>query len=218
MTQRRPDDMSTPDDARLAELLAGLTPSDSELVDPPADLWDGIAAGVSEESSVDAPPVVLSTRRDRPDNAPMSVRLPWLAAVAAVLVLAAVGGVLVAVLRDEPTTAPTTQVIARAELGQLEPLGTTAATARLVEEGGQQRLVIDATDMPAAPEGSDYELWLIDPGVTDPRSLGTVTGSGDVVIPPSIDPADHPIVDISLEPRDGDAHHSGHSLMRGTLR
>ena len=48
-----------------------------------------------------------------------------------------------------------------------------------------------------APAGSKYELWLIDRGVTDPRSLGTITGTEDVVVPSSIDPDEYAIVDIS---------------------
>ncbi len=44
-----------------------------------------------------------------------------------------------------------------------------------------------------------------------------MTGSEQVTVPASVDPATHPIVDISLEPNDGDHGHSGHSLMRGTL-
>jgi hypothetical protein len=78
--------------------------------------------------------------------------------------------------------------------------------------------VVDAKNMPPAGAGEKYELWLVDTGVTDPRPLGVVTGSEQVVVPSSIDPKTHPVVDISLEPDDGDHHHSGHSLMRGTLR
>lgn len=222
MTQRRPDDMGTPDDARLGELLDDLAPEDFDRHDPPADLWAGIAARVAGDAipaAAEAPPVVLSGRRDRRGGSTRATRGPWLAAAAVVLLVAAIAGVLVAVVPDDPAdTTPSERLVASAELGQLEPLGSTTASARLVEEGGRQHLVIAAVDMPPPPEGSDYELWLIDPGVTDPRSLGTVTGSEDVTIPRSIDPTDHPIVDISLEPRDGDAQHSGHSLMRGTLR
>jgi hypothetical protein len=86
-----------------------------------------------------------------------------------------------------------------------------------VDEDGTTHLVIDASNMAPPPAGSSYELWLIDRKVSDPRSLGTVTGSEDIVVPSSIDPKTYAIVDISLEPDDGDHRHSGHSLMRGTL-
>ena len=112
---------------------------------------------------------------------------------------------------------PDERLLASATLEQLEPLGRTSATARLVDEDGTTHLVIDASDMAPPPAGSSYELWLIDRKVSDPRSLGTVTGSEDIVVPSSIDPKTYAIVDISLEPDDGDHRHSGHSLMRGTL-
>jgi hypothetical protein len=77
--------------------------------------------------------------------------------------------------------------------------------------------------MATPPTGSDYELWLVDKLVTNPRSLGAVTGrvtgrnTIDVVVPRSIDPKRFPVVDISVEPTDGNHKHSGHSVMRGTL-
>lgn len=211
-----PDQGAHPDDVRLADLLADLTDEDAERSEPPADLWAAIASRVADDASGhDAPPVVLSmTDRRRPSVS----RLPWLAA-AAVAAIVAGGGAIWAAVRDTPAdTLPSERLLATAELDQLEPLGSTRASARLVDEGGRRHLVIDAQNMAAPPEGSEYEVWLIDPEVTDPRSLGTVSGSDDIVIPSSIDPAKYPIVDISLEPRDGDHQHSGHSLMRGTLQ
>ena len=36
-------------------------------------------------------------------------------------------------------------------------------------------------------------------------------------VPAELDPDVYSIVDISIEPRDGDAAHSGRSILRGTL-
>lgn len=217
MTHHDPEHPSPESDRRLSELLGGLTDADFERVDPPADLLPRItahaaaerdaASGADAAASGSSAPVVISMddrRRPRP--------FLFAAAAAVLLVVAAVGAILA-------TRAParTERQLARAELEQLEPLGSTRATARLVEENGTTHLRIDASDMAPAPAGSKYELWLIDRGVTDPRSLGTITGTEDVVVPSSIDPDEYAIVDISLEPDDGDHAHSGHSLMRGTL-
>lgn len=221
MTQHDPDDgrpvagdehdVDVEIDGRLAGLVRSLTDDDRARVDPPPSLWGAIAASVAADAPDDAPvadaPVVPMTPRRR-------VPRPLLIAAASVLVAGVAVGIGVSRSGDGPV-APTT--LARAELEQLEPLGRTAASARLVDEDGVTHLVIEASDMAPPPEGSSYELWLIDPEVTDPRSLGVVTGSGDIVVPSSIDPTAYPIVDISLEPDDGDHAHSGHSLMRGTL-
>ena len=209
MTHRDPELSELSSDVRLASLLGSLTDADFDRADPPADLFARIAERVTVESAlwpIDHP-VVVSMNKRRLGRAS-----GWLAAAA---VVALVAGVATMFAVRSPSS--TEQVVATAELRQLEPLGATTASAQLVTESGRTHLVIDATDMPPAPAGSEYELWLIDRGVTDPRSLGTVTGSSDVVVPMAIDPTKYPIVDISIEPQDGNRQHSGHSIMRGDL-
>lgn len=216
MTQSESDDLrGNPGDERLFSMMDSLTSEDFDLVDPPEGLWDSIAERVRADQVeapapvVDAPPVVLSDRRA---SRVLRGRSAVLLAAAAAVVVIGIGAAIVANSGPGPE-----RLIAKAQLEQLEPLGKTAASARLVDEDGSKHLIIDARNMAAAPAGSQYELWLIDPEVTKPRSLGVVTGSGDIRIPPSINPRDYPIVDISLEPIDGDSSHSGHSLMRGSL-
>lgn len=218
---------------RLTGLMGSMTDDDRGLLDPPDSVWAGISAAAAADDGLrpvhernlnptvipTADPTVNPAAGPTVDPAPSGVvlrpsvwqRRSFLAAAAAIVVVAGIGLGVVA------TRSPAPETLARAELEQLEPLGRTKASVRLVEEDGTTHLVIDASDMAPPPPGSKYELWLIDDEVTDPRSLGAVTGSDDVVVPPSIDPATHPIVDISLEPDDDDHQHSGHSLMRGTL-
>lgn len=213
MTQFDSDDLrGEPGDERLFSLLRSVTDDDFPAMDPPPGLWDSIADRVREDAVVNEPDAhdELAERRDRRSGTGRPVM--WLAAAAVVVCLVGVGAAIAANSGPAPE-----RLIAKAQLEQLEPLGETAASARLVEEGGSKHLIIDAQNMAAAPEGSQYELWLIDSDVTKPRSLGVVTGSGDIVVPSSINPKDYPIVDISLEPIDGDSKHSGHSLMRGSL-
>ena len=66
--------------------------------------------------------------------------------------------------------------------------------------------------------GDGYlELWMIDPSVSKLVSLGPLRDDGVYVLPASVDPAEYPIVDVSVEPVDGNPAHSGASLLRGQL-
>ena len=48
-------------------------------------------------------------------------------------------------------------------------------------------------------------------------SLGPLRPDGIYDIPPGVDPSRFPIVDVSVEPVDGDPTHSGDSVLRGEL-
>jgi hypothetical protein len=207
--------------AHLLSLGASLSEPDFEMMSPPADLWDRIAAGASlaeptvlTELTVLAEPTVLADRRksgSRSGGSPNSGRRIVLAAAAAVLILV-VGAVGVRLVDSSRTS---TELVASTTLDVLE--GPATAQAKLLRSGDTERLVVTTENMPAAPTGSHYELWLVDPKVTRPQSLGPMTGSTEVVIPASIDPAIYPVVDISLQ-QNGTHDHSGHSLLRGTLQ
>jgi hypothetical protein len=47
--------------------------------------------------------------------------------------------------------------------------------------------------------------------------VSLVSGPGSYAVPSSLDVSTHRIVDISLEPRDGEDAHFGRSILRGTL-
>ena len=213
-----PDDLADPHERhRLSTLMLAVTDDDSVRHEPPPDLWDSLARRLAHDNDpvvtdVDAPPRVVTDLESRRHHRAAGPRAVFLLAAAGILLVTAIGSTILVGSRQ-----PSERVVAQATLRQLEPLGTTTASARLVTKDGTTRLVVDAKDMPPAPAGEAYELWLVDTKVSDPRSLGVVTGSEEVTVPASIDPATHPIVDISLEPDDGNHRHSGHSLMRGTL-
>jgi hypothetical protein len=42
--------------------------------------------------------------------------------------------------------------------------------------------------------------------------------AGTFVVPADLDPDTYTVVDISIEPRDGDEAHSGRSVLRGELQ
>jgi hypothetical protein len=73
----------------------------------------------------------------------------------------------------------------------------------------------------AAPQqGAFYELWLLDLDggeVRDLRSLGRVDAGGSFEVPDDVDLDRFDVVDVSLEPDDGNPDHSGDSVLRGDL-
>ena len=197
------------------DLLRGIGLLDREAaatVEPPADLWSKISAaaadeasatddeGVAEESAAPANVVDLASRRRR---------LPLLGAVAAAVVLVAVG--FAVVLGSGSSTGDSVTTVALDALVD----DATAGEAELIADGDGFTLRVDAAAVPA--DGEFLELWLIDEGVTEPRSLGRFTGAGEYEVPADIDPEAFPIVDISTEPDDGDDSHSGASVLRGAL-
>lgn len=201
-----PDDQADDVEALLREMEAG----DHDVVAPPADVWDGIQAAIrDDEPSVDE----LAARRSR-----FSTR--FLAAAAAIAVMTA-GVAVVSSLRDGDA-----DIVATADLAfdpnTFDPLGTDAsATARLVERDGRFEIRLDDASLPD-PETADLELWLIavaDDGSLDVRPVSLVDpeSPGSYAVPAELDPDVYSVVDISIEPRDGDASHSGRSILRGEL-
>lgn len=69
-------------------------------------------------------------------------------------------------------------------------------------------------------EGAFYELWLLDlegGEVKDLRSLGRVEAGGSFIVPDDVDLERFDVVDVSVEPDDGNPDHSGDSILRGGL-
>ncbi len=227
MSDRNELDPRASDDDLLRAIRL-LDPASPPAVEPPSDLWSRISAAaageaVADETVADGPGVVDDAVADGPESPPdegadvapvvdiasRRRRLPMLGAVAAAVIVVAVGFVVVLgsdTTSDEPVASVT-----------LDPLVDDASSgaAELLAVGDGYTLRVDAEAVPA--EGEFLELWLIDEGVTEPRSLGRFTGAGEYEVPAGIDPEAFPIVDISTEPDDGDASHSGASVLRGAL-
>lgn len=195
-------------------LLRQLTDDDFVLDEPPADLWAGIDAAVAAESAHASGNVVsLADRRSR--------RLTRLLAAAAAVVMVAVGAVAVVAMRGGDDAVLATAALTF-DADAFDPLGAeSSATAALVEADGAYSIRIDDAVLPD-PGADDLELWLIavgDDGALDvqPVSLIDAAEPGTYLVPAGLDPTVHSIVDISIEPRDGDETHSGRSILRGTL-
>lgn len=191
-------------------------------LDPPAAVWDRILADIqSETGEPDATPGVA----ERP--AGVASRMPsgdlvrrrrsfgvgaLVAACAASAVLAASLAVL---LVTQVGGGPRSTDVAGAAL---EPLTSAVSPARaeVVERGGQRLLVVDADALPTVDGYLD--VWLLDADAQQMVSLGVMDAtSTELALPADLDLAAFPVVDVSVEPYDGDPTHSGESIWRGAL-
>jgi hypothetical protein len=163
----------------------------------PADAAPAAAAG----------PAVVVPLRARPRG----VRGRWLAvAAAAGLVLGGAGATM------WWRTSALGTVLASATLEPLPGWSETGSAQVRTAPDGTRSLVVDLDDAPGV-EGY-LEVWLLKPDVSGLVSLGTLDGtSGTFALPPGLDLAQFPVVDVSDEPMDGDPAHSGVSVVRGAL-
>lgn len=195
------------DDDILA-ITRSVQPHDHSRIAPPPQVWDNLLAEIEEET---ASSEALARRRSAWTSPARVLSM----AAASVLVLV---GFVAAIswLNQQGTT--TINEIAAASMTDADlPVSTTAtAQARVVCENEQCSVDIELSDVPDA--GDAYlELWVINGDVSDMHSLGVVNASGRFTLPPGVTPQDFPIVDISIEPRDGIAAHSGQSVLRGVF-
>jgi Anti-sigma-K factor rskA len=100
----------------------------------------------------------------------------------------------------------------------LEPLDDrgAAGNAEVIVSGDDSQLRVQLD----APEPTDgyYEVWLLEPSVERMVQVGVVrAGTTTLDLPEGLDLAEYPIVDVSVEPLDGDPTHSGVSVARGEL-
>lgn len=209
---------------RIAGALDDTDEAGEALTPPPAELWDRIAAEVRDlggepDGPVDAPATTPATTLAPPRPQQMR-RLPRraVAALAAAAVLLLVGAVAVVGL-GRGDGRPTTELVARASLSGkgLDPGGSSTGSARLVREDGAWEVAIRAADLPAPAPGTYYEAWLLGSGPDQVQSLGTLDGSGGFTVPDGLDVDQFPLVDVSVEPIDGNPAHSAKSVLRGRL-
>lgn len=214
---------------RVLDVLSTTSDADLPLEDPPSGLWDSIAARLDDEPSlvVEPEPLVAPAPSVAPavSDAPAAEvvdlaarrRRGWvLVAAAAAAVVLVAGSVGLIRTREDSTQ----ELVASVELDALADRGT--GEAELVEVDGEQRLVVRTADLGTAPEGTHFEMWLINPDITDMHSLGELPAGADVVeveVPAGVDPGKFPIVDINVQ-QDDQVQHSGvdTSVLRGVLR
>ena len=199
-------------------------------VAPPPAVWGAIAAatGVAAvprpehvaASAAPAPalavaPAPAATEPAQPEPGVVRELRPrrsrLLLAVAASLAAGiAVGAGTVALVTRDGADA-----VVAADLSPLDESDASGNAEVLAGTDGQLlRVVLDAPD---TDEGY-YEVWLLEPAVERMVQVGVVRGgTTTLALPEGIDLAEYPIVDVSVEPLDGDPTHSGVSVARGIL-
>lgn len=223
----------------LRETAARFRAAQIAPLDPPSGLWDRILAdiGADAPATSGAPgiaatpgvePAVEPEPRPTEDVGAHASRMPsgdlvrrrrrrfgvgaLVAACAASAVLAASLAVLVV---TQVGGASRSTDLAGASL---EPLTTAVAPARaeVIERDGQRLLVVDADALPTVDGYLD--VWLLDTDAQQMVSLGVMdAASTELALPADLDLAAFPVVDVSIEPYDGDPTHSGDSIWRGAL-
>jgi len=202
MTERTEEMFS---DSDLKELVRSVETDDYKRVDPPPQVWLNVfAAGQETHADVGA-----AGRRQ--------FAHPAILRVAAVVALIVGLGAVVLGMLDSRVDATTTIATAGMD-DQGLPMGTDSrAWATIVCDGDDCRVDVEFTTLPD-PGDEALELWVIDANVAEMFSLGEVTGTGSFELPAGVTHVGFPVVDISIEPRDGDVTHSGKSVLRGIFK
>jgi hypothetical protein len=206
-----------------------------QAIAPPPQVWAAIAAATAVNVSpreeavargVDAPapgPTESAGHELAGSDAgsatvvPIGSRSPrrsaarWLPLAAAVLVGGFIGAGAVAVTQNGAGGA----VVAQAGLDPL-PEQNASGSAEVRESRGVRELRVDL-DLPELDDGY-YEVWLLQTDAQRMVPVGVVQRGATVLpLPADLDLAAYPLVDVSVEPLDGDPTHSGVSVVRGEL-
>jgi anti-sigma-K factor RskA len=184
-----------------------------DLPAPPEHLWQTIEAGVAAGR---APAGPAATVTDLTRHRARRARPRWLVPVLAAAAAAAIAVAGTAGFDRFADRGPATQVTARATLAPLETVPTSAGGEVQMFSDGQLR--IDVRNLPLT--SGFHEVWLLDPDTPGKMvAVGNLPGTTEAVltVPAGTDLTRYRLVDVSDEPHDGDATHSGKSLLRGTL-
>ncbi len=175
----------------------------------PSDVWTTPSPACAPAVPTTPAPRVTGPREPRTRRL-ISVRPAY--AVAASVAVLVIGVAIGAVVTNRGADAG--PAIALAPVGEGGP--EASGVARVIRSGaGELRLEVSGL----APSGTReyYELWLLDEPA-HALSLGSfrVPGSGgaEVTVPLPVPIGDFRYIDVSVEPEDGVATHSGRSVLR----
>ena len=197
---------------------------------PPRPSWRGESRGKSPAKEAPA----AEGAKDRADLSPEAralVRRRQVATGAGVGLVALLLGLLVWPIglvaggddddgNDESQQArrPRAQVVGQLLLRPVEKARGTGV-AVIASRGKQRQLIVQAR-LPATPEGQAYEVWLYNSD-RDARSLGAQVTDREGMFqgagPLPNDVARYRFIDVSREPVDRNARHSGRSVLRGRI-
>ncbi len=166
---------------QAASFAADVLPMTAPDIDLPDSVWAGIEARIADTAVPVAEQANISPLRSpasQPSASPSPWRLHWaVAAVLALLTLA--GGIMLGrTVFDTESDAPAQTI---AQVTVTDPSVGASGTVEYIADSGVLKLHMD--DMPAAPEGFVYQVWVIDGetpvpvGVLDPQSSEFATVS-----------------------------------------
>jgi anti-sigma-K factor RskA len=216
-TPNAADDGAGDSDLRATEaLLVELDAEDLELAPVPHAVWAGIEHQLADRpapATAGEPTDVVSLAGRR--------RRAWTLLAAAAAVVAIVGAGVVVLGGGSDTDVVSTAALTF-DPEAFDPRGAEAtARAELVEADGGLEIRLTDASLPNVA-GEDLQLWLIEPDASgqpiDVASVALLDGGRTYRVPEGLDPSSHFVVDISIEPRDGDPAHSGKSILRGALQ
>ena len=192
---------------------------------PPARVWDRVTAELALDAGAratpaDRSPTAPAAVTDLPRRPDRPATWPWLAAaaVAGIVLGTAATALVLNGSEDDGSGGTGGPVVATAQLEALPDHSGTGA-AEVVGTGSSRVLELDVSGLTRGD--GFYEVWLLGPDAKTLVSVGLLDTSqgtrATFPLPADLDVTDFPIVDISLEPVDGDPAHSGDSIVRGTL-
>lgn len=187
--------------------LSGTVPEPpSGAIDAPTTDAQGDADADADADAVEEPHAATGTSRGRRRS-----RVIW--ALAASLVL--IAGIGAGIWAVAAALAPTAIAAAALEPFPDHPDASGSADVEVARDGSRTLTV--TLDGDQAEDGY-REVWLIRNDAAALISLGVLEGAeGSFAIPAGVDLQEYSIVDISVEPVDGDPAHSGDSIVRGEL-
>jgi hypothetical protein len=196
-------------DDDIIEMARSVEPDDHDRIAPPPQVWNNILTEIQGEVTSQE-----ATAHRQSRSWFSSARLLSAAAVTILML-----GVAVAVVMSSAGDSLVNEVAAAMMTDEGLPVSTSeTAAARFLCEGDECFVEVDLTALPESGV-DDLELWVINGDVSDMYSLGNVTNNaGRFALPEGVTADGYPIVDISIEPDDGDETHSGQSVLRGIFQ
>jgi hypothetical protein len=189
-------------------------------VEPPPRVWVAIAAQTGVRSSPrPAGPRAASAPEPEPAREPPAEVVPlrrrrhsMLLVAAATVAGVGIGAGAVTLLRDGGEGVS----VASVALAPLDDADASGSAVVVERPDGSRVLRVDLK-VPSLDDAY-YEAWLLRPDVSGMVPLGLVdSGDTDFELPAGLDLGRFPVVDVSVEPLDGDPAHSGNSVVRGEL-
>jgi anti-sigma-K factor RskA len=215
---------------RAAQLGRGTTPNDV-IHSPSPRVWLAIRdeLGLSRSASLTSAPLTSASLTTVPTPAPVATPPPaagsagrWRHGRLVVAVLAAAVALFAGFgigLNWNRLTAPNQVADATVNLNALPAWPGSSGTASIETDAGGHRFLVVRVNADPAPAGGRQEVWMSDTLALHMTSMGFLTnGQGRFAIPPTMNPKDSPLVDVSEEPpNDTDPGHSHNSIVRGRL-